>query len=303
MALILDGTSPTGAWSMFRDLLTSFVGGTRYTTATGVNQLTDQSGNARHFSQSGGVSQPVVTTAGPLSRTCADFDGVNHLLQTTGFTLADFISASSGYVIVSFIADAITTSAPNIYNNSSVFADGSGYVGVFMKTPNVIASYNWDGSEKSTTATITTATPYIVEWRHDTGNLYIRINGGTETSIASGNTSVLTGVLLLAGGNSRGNIKVFELATWSTVPSLATRDAIVADFKAQIVPTTAQITQVALEQWNAPIPQGQVTQAAVEMWATTSTINGQAYVTQAAIEMWAAVANRPQRRVQNILRR
>jgi hypothetical protein len=247
MALILDGTSATGAWSMYRDLLTSFVGGTRYTTATGVNQVTEQTGSARHLRQTNTTFQPVVTTAGPNSRTCADFDGSNDSFDLASGSLSNFITASSGYVVVSFIADAITSSASSIYDNNPVFSDGAGYIGLFMKSPNILGAFNWDGNADAALFTpITTATPYVAEWRHEGGNLYVRVNGGTETSVASGNTSSVSGGLQIAGQTIKGNIKFFEIATWSTVPALATRNAIVANFMAQHVAAPAGRAKV----WN-----------------------------------------------------
>jgi hypothetical protein len=88
-----------------------------------------------------------------------------------------------------------------------------------------------------------------------------------------------------------GDIKFFEMATWSTVPALATRNAIVADFMGQhVAATDARVTQSALEQFFVTNPNAQITQAALEMWATTATVTGQAIVTQTALEMWASVA-------------
>jgi hypothetical protein len=234
MALILDGTSPTGAWSMFRDLLTSFVGGARYTTAgSEVNLLTEQTGSPRNFANSATGQRPVVATAGPGARACADFDGVNDFLTGSTIALSGFLSAASGYIVVSFIVDAFTTSAVNIYDNSPIFADVGGFVGLHLKSPNILAAYNWGGSANSTTTTIATGAPYVVEWRHDSGSLFLRVNGGAETSVASGNTTTLNALVNLGGVTACANIKIFELATYSTVPALATRNAIVADFMAQ----------------------------------------------------------------------
>src|SRR5687767_3281347 len=72
----LDGLSPSGAWSLSRDLLTAYIGGTRYIDASGVHTLNDQSGNTRNLTvASEGSAKPALATAGPNSRECADFDG------------------------------------------------------------------------------------------------------------------------------------------------------------------------------------------------------------------------------------
>jgi hypothetical protein len=240
MTLILDGTSPTGAWSMFRDLLTSFIGGTRYTTGTGVNSLNDQSGNARHFINAIAASQPAVTTAGPNSRTCADFDGVDDVLASS-VVLSNYFTAAAGYLVVTFIADAITANNATSYNNNTIIGGQSGYMGLYLRntgTPATIMAGNYDGTDDHAdiAAAITTGTVYVAEWRHDTGNVYVRLNGGTEVSVASGNTqNIGLGFYLGQGFAAWGNIKFFEMATWSTVPALATRNAIVADFMGQVV--------------------------------------------------------------------
>ena len=242
--LILDGTSPTGAWSMSRDLLTSFVGGTRYTTVIegvsdqAVNSLNDQTGNARHFTQGGSGQRPFLATAGPMSRTCADFDGGSDYM--TSAALSAFIGASSGYVVAAFVANSIFPNDALSFNNDPVVADTGGYMGLYLKntgTPATIIAFNWDtnADDAVSTGVITPGTVYVAEWRHEGGNVYIRVNGGTEVSTASGNTGSLSGLLRTGVRSSQfADMKLFELATWSTIPALATRDAIVADFMAHI---------------------------------------------------------------------
>jgi hypothetical protein len=234
----LDGTSPTAAWSMSRDLLTSFAGGTRYTTATGVNSLNDQSGNGRHMTQATAGSQPSVTTAGPNSRTCADFDG--DFLE--GAAISNFIAAGAGYMIVSVLFDAIATTGSPTYAADAIMADTGGYAGIFAgdgPTPFTVNAYNYDGNQDyaSGSTSIVVATAYVIEWKHESGTLYCRVNGGTWGSTGSGDTQSLGNALRLGHGYASAaslNGKIFEAATWSTVPSGATQDAIVNSFKTWI---------------------------------------------------------------------
>jgi hypothetical protein len=53
--------------------------------------------------------------------------------------------------------------------------------------------------------------------------------------------------------------------------------------------TTANLTQIAVEQWAMPNAQAQLTQVAVEHWASVATSTTQALLTQLAIEQWAVV--------------
>jgi len=230
-ALPLDGLTATGAWSMSRDLLTTFVGGTRYTTATGVNSLNDQTGNARHFTNSGGSQQPAVTTAGPNSRTCADFDGNDDSLGAVA--LSSLMSSTAGWIVVSCIVDAITVDQGTgslVYLNNGVCGDAGGYAGLVTRTtgPSVTA-FNYDGNYDTLSNTIATGTPYVFTWRHEGGNIYMSVNGGSESLVASGTTSNMSGQFCIGQAYGKGNVKIFEVATFSTIPSSDERDALVAD--------------------------------------------------------------------------
>lgn len=238
---ILDGVSGvTAAWSMSRDLLGSFAG-SRYTDVSGaVSSLNDQSGNSRHLTDAGTAARrPAVSTAGPNSVTCADFDGSSDHLG--GAAASSFVTASAGYMLVSFIVDAVTANSGNPYENEPVIGDGGGFMGIYLRntagTPETAQAYNWDGSaDVATSATIDVATAYVVEWWHDSGNLYVCVNNGTPVSVASGNTSDLTGALDIGhaygGSGEFFDGKVFEAYTASAVP--ASRSTIAADFMTQI---------------------------------------------------------------------
>ena len=186
----LDGLAAvTGAWSLSRDLLSSFIGGTRFTQSgsnlTGVN---DQSGNARNLGTP--LVDPVVATAGPLSRTASQMTTSNQRLQTAaGDPLSDFISNSTGYIIVSGIFTTLTANQANVWLNHCLMVDTGLFMGIHGKTGGLALAANWDGSSDSTSVSISTATAYVFEWRHEGGTLGLRVNGGTEATTASGNTT------------------------------------------------------------------------------------------------------------------
>lgn len=243
--LILDGTSPNGAWSFSRDLLTAFAGSTRFDQASGVvSTLYDQSGNGRNLAQATEANRPAVTTAGPNGIVCADFTPVDYLV---GASLSNFIANNSGYMIVSFLPDTISTNNANSWTNHGILTDGSvALMGLYLRNtdadvgdPDTIQAYNWDGSaDVASSAAIIAGTAYVAEWKHESGNISVRINGGTWVDVASGNTSGLTGLLTMGTGNTTagGSLdgKGFEAAIWSSIPASGVRDAIVADFMAHI---------------------------------------------------------------------
>lgn len=230
----LDGTSPTGAWSMSRDLLTSFAGGTRYTTVTGVDSLKDQTGGGGHFNQSGTGLQPAVTTAGPNSRTCADFDGSDDYLQNANQE-SSFVTTSAGFIIVSGLIDTIGTDSSTPTSDQAILGDTSGGIGIALRStgPKAMA-YGFDSNFDTAEATMPAVTnPVVLTWRHDGGNLYVSANGGTEVSVAHGNTFSLAFNFRLAfgfGGVMNG--KIFEAAMWNSgsTPDATTRAAIISNF-------------------------------------------------------------------------
>lgn len=235
----LDGLSGlTGAWSMSRDLLTSFIGGTRYTTSgSNVTNLNDQSGNSRTFTTPG--TDPVEATAGPLSRTAAQIPGTTGFATGAGDPLSDFIANNAGYIIISGIFSTLTANQANPWQNHPIIIDNGAFIAITGKTGDLALGFNWDGSADSVSvSSVSAGTAYVFEWRHEGGTLGLRVNGGTEQTTSSGNTTTLTGLLTL-GGTGTGTSTafdgyIFELAAFNSVPSLATRDALAADFKAWI---------------------------------------------------------------------
>ncbi len=233
VGLPLDGLSPTGAWSFSRALLTSYGAGALKTVGAGVvSALNDQSGSARNFTSSS-TNQPTDTTAGPNSRACGGFDGSNDYM-TSGLTLSNFMTVSSGYWIASIYIDSFPTNSATSYSNSVVLGDGgSGFARMTVRSGNILYCFNWDGNEDKAQGTVNASTAYVVEWRHDTGNVYSRVNGTGETSVASGNTTNLGSGSAMMGGVT-GTLpfagKIFEMATFSTIPNQSQRDALVQSF-------------------------------------------------------------------------
>ncbi len=232
---VLDGLGPAVAWSAFRYLLTAYVGNPKYTLATGVSSWLDQSGNGLDMNQGTGGAQPLIAAAGPSSRDSLVFDGSDDIL--VGAALSSFISASAGYMIMSFVPITITYSNLQPYDNHIIIGDHDGYAGIFVKetgTPDTAIVYNYDGTnDVAISQTINVGSAYVVEWRHETGNVYIRVNAGSwSAATASGNTASLIGLMRM-GGRGFGfmaNVNLFEGATWTSVPSSGDQDTIAADF-------------------------------------------------------------------------
>ena len=233
--------SVTGAWSFSRNMLTSFGAGTRYTkSGTAIISLNDQSGNSRHFTDQGITTRrPVETTAFPASVLCAAFDGATQYLFSDPVTLSSFISASSGAVVVSVIIDSVSTNSGTSFLNHGIVADVGEYMGLHARNLSGVTlyAYNWDGTEDNATTTVVTGTPYVLMWRHHGGNLYISVNGGTEISLASGNTTILSEDVYLAtafAGGTFCNCKIAEMFTTSDGSQTTALATAVANMKSYV---------------------------------------------------------------------
>ena len=232
----LDGLpAPTSAMSVDRDLLTSFAGGTKYTTATGVNSAKDQTGNGSHWNQATTSIQPTISSFGSHSRACLSFDGVDDFLQNAN-GLGSLLATTDGLVVAVVLASSIPTdNSGSAYGNMPVFGDNGGYVGAGLRStgPNVEA-FNFNGSSvnKQTTG-FSTGAIHVVMWRHTGGTLYVSVDGGTEASVASGNTSNYTGVNMTLGksvGAVFAAIELAEIVTWNgTMPNPTQLAAYIAD--------------------------------------------------------------------------
>lgn len=235
----LDGLSGvTGAWSAGRKMLTAY-GGSFYTDVSGfASEFLDQSGSARNFTRATAAARPAITTGGPNSRALLDFrppavDGTSDSME--GPALSNFISNSTGYFVASFIPDdAARTNFGGgaIFANDQLFGDASTLTGVVFQNGNMVGFNNDGGYDIPTGHAVSNGTAYVVEWWHEGGNLNTRLNGGTTNTVASGNTTSMTGLLRLGTVSNQADFKCFEMAAFSTVPSGAERDAIVANLRA-----------------------------------------------------------------------
>lgn len=236
---ILDGLSPTGAWSMGRKIVSAY-GGSFYSTTSGnVSSLHDQSGNGRDLAPSTETTRPQPTTAGPSGRACAQFDGSNDFLNSGAVAISSFISVSAGYVIASVIVDDITTNASNPWENDKIWTAGgatTANVGFVFKSAPTGHAYNWDGNADITTHTsFPLDTVVVCEWKHTGGQLYGRVNAGTWGQVASGNTTTLSSPLRIAHGDSVfTELKLFEFATFNAALTEEQENAVCSNFMAYI---------------------------------------------------------------------
>lgn len=173
--------------------------------AAAVTSWTDLSGNARHLTQATGSLQPLFRTSGINSLGAVDFDGTDDYLVNAS-AISTFIANNAYTLFAAFNVDAINTSSGTTATdvNDAIFHDASGYMGMHFDAtaapPYKVQAYNYDGTYDVNEHTVALTTNSVFMQRHDAGNLVSAINAGTETSIASGNTQVVTGTLEVGRG-------------------------------------------------------------------------------------------------------
>lgn len=225
----LDGLSGcTVAMSMGRKLFSSFNGAFFVESFSRVTTWADQSGNSRSFALN--VTGPRVMMACGLP--CWEGGSLSGcLISQVGHTLATFFTNSAAYAVVSACPkpSSFTANNANVYDNNAFWIDSAEFMGVFAKSGNTVHCYNWDGNADSASITQSPGVPVVVAYRHDGGNVLIRVNAGTEASAASGNTSTLTGRIQIGQGPNVGNpfdCWFFEFICFNSVPTAERRMSI-----------------------------------------------------------------------------
>jgi hypothetical protein len=185
MTLWLDAT--TG-------LFDATTGGSAVTAdASAVARWEDQSGNARHFTQSTSNDRPTLRTSVLNSKNIMRFDGSNDKL--VGPNLSEFITASSYSMFVVGKATSIATNSVNSYTNAALYGDTGGFASIYFRSTGLVGAYNWDGADKTATRSYTANTDAVFYSELSAGSIRCRLNGGTASATASGNTQGLATAL------------------------------------------------------------------------------------------------------------
>jgi hypothetical protein len=169
------------------------------TIATGVSQMTDKSGNGRHFAQATGAKQPTLVASGadPNGKACVVSNGSSHSLTNAGFGAMNAITmylvtrsiptpAALGYLFcVGNPADA--RSAQFAVTNAGTPRSS------FYNPANTLSAWNFSGEDASTSslriwsASGTTSNGGATVWE---GRVRLGSIGAAGTNASTGNTIV-----------------------------------------------------------------------------------------------------------------
>lgn len=159
----------------------------------------------------------------------AQYRGIN------GYPALVFDDTDDVMTSTATLSNVITNSAHTIFlvgryynagsSNVTTFKDSGSYLTVEEFT-DYFGLRNYDGtSDIASTSAQTFPNTFIIEARHESGNIYIKLNNGTEGSAASGNTSNLTGTLVLGDTNGIA-AKISELLVFNAALTSSQRSQI-----------------------------------------------------------------------------
>lgn len=134
---------------------------------------------------------------------------VDGFLVSTPKLTSDLIANNALTMFVVFSVASIATNSANSWSNDTVIGENSGYVGLTLRQASTVNFYNYDGSDDKVTSTVTVGgTCAAFMCRHEGGNLYLSKNNGSESSAASGNTALMSGLIYI--GNGIGPVLPFK---------------------------------------------------------------------------------------------
>jgi hypothetical protein len=202
--------------------------GNTYTT------FTDQSGNASNFTVWAGT--PLYKTGGVNGHAYCQYDGSS---EHGGSVLSAFGSnTTQEWYVVAKVIDTNTNfnTSSNFYKNDALISAHTNFGLVLRDDSGTITlnGFHHDGNEDTVgIVTDENTSVHVYHIRHESGNLYISIDGGVEQSVASGNTTSV-GNNARIGTSSVGNALQFDgyyVLAYSTNLSTADRTALIAWLK------------------------------------------------------------------------
>lgn len=202
-----------------------------YADNAAVDQATDRSGNARHFTNTGSA-RPTFKTAIVNGLPVYRFDGVDDLLANAT-AISSFLAAGAG-TIYSFVRASAISVSGFTYAAHPLFGDTGGFTatGFRVSGGNKFAgAYTFDGADKEATKAASQDIWYLLCWLHSGGTIYCGLDDlatASMASVAAGNTTDLTGTARIARSGLGGGSAFFtgdlaEIAVYNVAHDEATR--------------------------------------------------------------------------------
>lgn len=188
----------------------------------------DQSGNGFDFTQSTEAAKPIYTENELNGLPVIRFDGSDDEM-TSAATMGDFIDAGSFTVLVAAVINGTSSNVGGAYNNHALFGTTSGAMNIHARTNDVVYCGIYDGGDKLVGRSYTEGDVFIFRARLDGGSIYVDLDGGSESSTASGDASGLANSCFLGrddNGDQHLEFDLCEMIVFDSVLSDAKRDEI-----------------------------------------------------------------------------
>jgi len=209
------------------------------------------------FKQFSSDALPVWRQATPLlPLPCLDFAGVGstqRMVLTNNTNVAQALSAlittTAFTLLIAFYAEAVSNTLDN-YQTHTLIGDSGGYWGAFIGissgVPKILA-YNYDGTQDYVRLAVSVGAPHVLMVRHESGSLYAALDGGAETSVASGTTgSVANNVFIGQSSTVTFDGRIGEIAVYNAALTGTTLTDAVSYFTAKWLAAPAVATTQAV---------------------------------------------------------
>jgi hypothetical protein len=189
-------------WLDFTDLSTLFQ------DTAGTTPVTTDAQNIRRVVNKGSVSAALVYSFSAITYRTGLVNGkagarFGSAELSTPNLASNYLSASAKTMMLILKISSVVSNNASTYNNCHLIGDGQvNFVGLYAAaSPDRIMAYNWDGSDDHADANQAQGAFIVVQYRHGSGSLQIRVNGGSWTSVSSGSTTNLSNQLRVGVSN------------------------------------------------------------------------------------------------------
>ena len=233
-----DMVSGATMWIDFTDSTTLFAandvsGGNVTSDGTTIGSVRSKVVETRYFNNVY-TGNPKLKLAAANGRSAGLFPASNYSRMDAAdgggqMPMSSLVTSTTKLVICGVKVTDASADSGSPWTNAAILSDASGYVGLHISKSGAVVSaraYNYAGAAQEAVQTFDADTWTVITMSHQSGQLRCRVNGGTWASTASGTTSNIGGVAIIA--NTSSATLGMELAHLATVNTLQTDAAISA---------------------------------------------------------------------------
>lgn len=180
-----------------------------------IQTWSDDSGYGNNFSQAYSGYRPLLKKAanGINGHNVLRFDGIDDVMAGPAASSVISVSADTVWIVFRILAITTNETGSMLYANDTALCGGYCWGVIFLTSLGAVIFLNSDGIPyERVSAAISTSTPYISRSRHSSGNLYLRINAGSEGSVSAGDIYRVAENLRLAADYSGSIFTQIDIA-------------------------------------------------------------------------------------------